>query len=324
MPVCYRRYAAARVSATPHRLWFPEVILTTESLDGNEAMHGSEQLVALVALLKGGPYQGAQMKLRQQLVEGRLPTEIVEDEALRPQEVGDAQSLVDGWCQAGETPLSWLDVDYPRQLRDVHDFPPVIFVRGNLVREDMGICVVGSRDAGEHAERAAREIASGLVGEGLTVVSGLAEGVDTAAHEAALQQGGRTVAVIGSGIDRYYPARNRPLQQALESEGMVLSQFWPGSSPARFTFPMRNAVMSAYAQATIIVAASEKSGTRHQARQAVAHGRPLVLSRSVASYTTWGRALVEDPAALVEVADGPESAVELAISMFNGLVPELT
>lgn len=287
-------------------------------------MHGSDQLVALVALLRGGPYQRAQMKLRQQLVEGRKPTDLLNAEGVRADARAEAQRVVTGWFEAGEKPLSWLDDEYPSQLRDVHDFPPVVFIRGELVPADMGICIVGSRVIGEAAERAAREIARSVVKRGLTVVSGLAAGVDTAAHESALQEGGRTVAVIGNGIDRCYPARNRQLQNEIEQRGMVLSQFWPGTSPARFTFPMRNAVMSAYAQATIIVAASEDSGTRHQARQAVAHGRPLVLSRSVAYDTSWGHALAEDPVALVGVADGPENAVDLATQMATRLVPTVT
>jgi DNA processing protein len=105
---------------------------------------------------------------------------------------------------------------------------------------------------------------------GVAVVSGLAEGIDTAAHQAALAAGGRTIAVIGTGIDQVDPAANRQLQQRIEDDGLVLSQFWPGSGPTRSSFPMRNATMSAYGMCTLLVTAGEQSGARIQARQAVA------------------------------------------------------
>src|SRR5581483_252563 len=112
-------------------------------------------------------------------------------------------------------------------------------------------------------------------------ISGLAAGIDTAAHTAALESGGRTVAVIGTGITRCYPAANIELQEAIAHSGLVLSQFWPESSASKASFPMRNATMSAYGRATIVVEASEQSGARIQARLAVAHGRPVVLMNSV-------------------------------------------
>lgn len=286
-------------------------------------MNAMEQLVALVALLRNSPRKRFRMELRQLLVDGVEPIEIAADEHISRSALKDSEQLVDRWLAAGERPLSWLDDDYPQQLRDVHDFPPVIFVRGQIQENDRGICVVGSRTAGPAAEEAAREVATQLVAEKLTVVGGLARGIDTAAHRAALDQSGRTVAVIGCGIDQYYPAENRGLQRAIERSGMVLSQFWPGMRPTKFTFPMRNAVMSAYAQATIIIAAEESSGTRHQARQAVAHGRPLVLSRSVANNTSWGRALASDQTLMVEVAHSPSAAVELAKQMADDMCSEL-
>lgn len=111
----------------------------------------------------------------------------------------------------------------------------------------------------------------------------------------ALEVGGRVVAVIGTGIDRTYPASNSTLQAAIAEQGLQLTQFLPGFPGARWAFPARNKTMSAYAQATVIVEASEQSGTKHQALEAVAHGRRLVLHRSVAETTTWGRDLVDRP-----------------------------
>lgn len=276
-------------------------------------MDGSTELVDHVALLRYGPFQRSQMVLRQRLLDGEMPSTILAEEPnsqlLRDNAIAD----VDAWLTAGEQPLSWLDADYPQQLRDVHDFPHVVFVRGALVPRDRGVCIVGSRDAGPASIEAAQHMAQLIVDAGWTVVSGLAKGIDTAAHTEALRHGGRTVAVIGNGIDRTYPAENRQLQSAIEDRGMVLSQFWPGTSPTKFSFPMRNAVMSAYANATIIVSAKEDSGTRHQAKQAAAHGRPLVVSRSVYEHTTWGRALVDDPSVLARVAYNVEESVSHAL-----------
>lgn len=272
-----------------------------------------DERALLVALLRG-PFQHRPMLLRQELVGGSLPSEVAVTSG-SPLDIDDAARLIEQWERSGERMLTWLDDDYPPQLRDVRDFPPVVFVRGQLPREDRGVAVVGSRDVGSTALRAARDISAALVDRSLTVVAGLAAGIDTAAHQTALERGGRTVAVMGTGIDKCYPAANRQLKAAIERTGMTLSQFWPGAPGGRQTFPMRNAVMSAYSCATIIVTAGESSGTRHQARQAIAHGRPLVLSSQVATETTWGRKYAADDTALVSVAKGPEEAVDRALSL---------
>ena len=278
-------------------------------------MNEMSELIPLVALLRYGSYRNSQMKLRQRLTGGEKPSEILKEEAEMHRLVDQAYNDVQHWFSSGENPLSWLDSDYPQQLRDVHDFPPIIFTRGTLKKLDQGICIVGSRKAGPQTILATRQIARILAHSKWTVVSGLAKGVDTAAHDETLKLQGRTVAVIGTGIDRTYPKENTGLQRDIEAQGLTLSQFWPGSPPTKFTFPMRNAVMSAYATATIIVSAEEKSGTRHQARQAVAHGRPLVVSGSVYEDTSWGRKLVDDPSILSAVAHSPEEAVHQAIEM---------
>lgn len=286
-------------------------------------MSNSEELVALVALLRYGSFQTSQMALRQRLIDGDSPTLILAEDPNSELIYDRAVSDVDQWITSGEHPLSWLDSDYPQQLREVHDFPPVIFVRGKLAQPDNGICIVGSRKAGQAALEAAAQIAQLVVDKNWTVVSGLAEGIDTAAHAETLNRGGRTVAVIGNGIDYYYPPKNRGLQHAIEDRGLVISQFWPGTSPKKYSFPMRNAVMSAYARATIIVSAKENSGTRHQAKQAAAHGRPLVVSRAVYEKTTWARKLVDDPNVLARVAYSTEESVSLAMEMATFTISDL-
>ena len=138
-------------------------------------------------------------------------------------------------------------------------------------------------------------ISEALVSMGVTVIAGLAAGVDTAAHRTALGSGGRTVAVIGTGLNRYYPAANRMLQDQIAESGLVLSQFWPDAPPQLHNFPMRNAVMSGYGLATVVVEAGETSGARIQARMATQHGRPVILTDLVVTSTDWAKALVGRP-----------------------------
>ncbi|MEV6416294.1 DNA-processing protein DprA [Kribbella sp. NPDC051718] len=190
--------------------------------------------------------------------------------------------------------ITVFDARYPSQLTDVHDLPPFLFTRGDLDgggEDHRGVCLVGSRQASRPALDFSYQLASALAGEQVAVISGLAAGIDTAAHRGALDNSGRTVAVIGTGIDRFYPPQNRALQSEIEQRGLVISQFWPGSPPTKTSFPLRNATMSAYGGCTMVVAAGERSGARIQARQAIAHGRPLILSTDVASTTSWGREL---------------------------------
>jgi DNA processing protein len=220
-----------------------------------------------------------------------------------------AEEDVARWRGADFTFLTFRDPHYPGRLREVHQMPPVLFARGRLVPGDLGVCVVGSRNASAHGLAFARRTASALVDQGLTVVSGLAAGIDTAAHQAALEHGGRTVAVIGTGIERAYPAENVPLQEQIADAGLVVSQFWPDAAPTKQSFPLRNAVMSAYGLATVVVEAGETSGARIQARLAVEHGRPVILTQTVAAATTWGQALVGRPG--VHVADTPAQVIDI-------------
>ncbi|HEY0697102.1 MAG TPA: DNA-processing protein DprA, partial [Micromonospora sp.] len=165
-----------------------------------------------------------------------------------------------------------------------------------------------SREASERGIGVARSVATSLAHAGVTVVSGLAKGIDTAAHTAALDAGGRTVAVIGTGIHQHYPASNRQLQEHIAEVGLVLSQFWPDTTPTRQTFPMRNAVMSGYAAATVVVEAGEHSGARIQARLALQHGRPVVLTSQVMRHD-WARSFAERPG--VHVARGTAELLDV-------------
>lgn len=215
-----------------------------------------------------------------------------------------ARQEVQQWEQDRLRMLTVLDEEYPSRLLDIRETPPILFARGDLVPEDCGMSVVGSRRASRRGHQVAATAAELLVSKRLTVIAGLAAGIDTTAHRTALDAGGRTVAMIGTGITQYYPAENRALQDEIAVRGLVLSQFWPEAQPTRQSFPIRNAAMSGYGAGTIVIEASETSGTRIQARLAVEHGRPVILSDIVVEQTEWGRALVGRPG--VHVASGTE------------------
>jgi DNA processing protein len=207
----------------------------------------------------------------------------------------DAARDVAAWHAAELGFLTFRDHGYPAQLREIHEMPPVLFHRGSLMTDEIGVSVVGSRQASRRGLEIARAVATGLANRGITVIAGLAKGIDTAAHQAALDSEGRTVAVIGTGITQSYPAENKALQARIANEGLVISQFWPDAPPTKHSFPMRNAVMSGFGRATIVVEAGEHSGARIQARKAVGHGRPVILTDLVVAANKWPQDLVGQP-----------------------------
>jgi DNA processing protein len=222
--------------------------------------------------------------------------------------LSEAAGLLRDWETAGFHVHTIVDDSYPSQLREIRELPPVVFTRGRMADDTRAIAVVGTRKASERGLSTATTVADILARRGITVVSGLAAGVDTAAHRAALAAGGRTVAVIGTGIRRYYPVANRGLQERIATAGLVVSQFWPDAPPRKQQFPMRNAVMSGYAAATVVVEAGERSGARSQARLALQHGRPVVLLRDVLA-NEWARAFAERPGVTVVAQPDELSAV---------------
>jgi DNA processing protein len=217
---------------------------------------------------------------------------------------------LDRWSAEGMKLVTVLEPGYPPNLRAVHDRPPMVFVAGNLTPADAhGIAVVGARKATHDGSKKAGAVAGHLVDSGFTVVSGLAAGIDTAAHTAALARGGRTVAVIGTGLARSYPPENRALQRRIASECAVVSQFWPDAPPTRRSFPMRNAVMSGITLATVVIEASDTSGSRIQARLALAQGRPVFLLASLVEQQPWAREYAGRPGTHVVRSPGEITTV---------------
>ncbi|WP_432058700.1 DNA-processing protein DprA [Streptomyces sp. bgisy022] len=218
------------------------------------------------------------------------------------------------WEREGLRLVTVLDEDYPLLLKLVHQRPPLLFLQGTVVEDDPRIAVVGTRTPTPEGLAHARAIAGGLAERGVTVVSGLAAGIDTAAHGAALAVGGRTVAVVGTGLRHAYPARNARLQREIAERGLLISQFWPDTPPSKSTFPQRNAVMSGYSLATVVIEAAYRSGARMQARLALEHGRPVFLMRSLLTHE-WAREYAARPN--TTVIDGPEDVFD----RLDSLVP---
>jgi DNA processing protein len=227
------------------------------------------------------------------------PAPLANDDELRA-----ADDEIRAWEAEGMQILTVLDHEYPVNLRTIHNRPPLLFVRGRMAPEDeRSIAIVGTRSASDDGVATARHIASDMAARGYVVVSGLAEGIDTAAHRATLEAGARTVAVIGTGLRRMYPPANAELQRELAERSAVISQFWPDQPPTRRTFPIRNIVMSGLAQATVVVEASSTSGARMQARFALEHGRPVFLPERLLEHE-WARAYAERPGAYVVASSG--------------------
>jgi DNA processing protein len=225
-------------------------------------------------------------------------------------DIEEAANDLERWERAGTRMISVLDAGYPSNLRMIHQHPPILFMRGATdERDETSVAVVGTRRPTSRGMEQAHQLAAGLAAFGIPVISGLAAGIDTTAHTAALAAGGRTVAVLGTGIDQVYPPQNAALQDEIAAKGLLVSQFLPGSSPTKASFPMRNAVMSGYALATVVVEAAYRSGSRMQARLALQHGRHVFLMRSLLVHD-WARDYAQRPGATV---------VETAADVLGGL-----
>jgi DNA processing protein len=268
-------------------------------------------ILALVAHARGEWYKTAALieeaRSAVRIVEGEWtgfePLEVQETtlrQEITPAELEGYSEMIGELEGQGVRVLTILDEDYPRNLRMVYNRPPFLFVRGELSPEDeQAVAVVGTRRASPEGIREAGSLASQLAERGVTVLSGLALGIDAAAHSAALAAGGRTVAVMGTGIKRIYPAQNRELADEIVRAGALVSQFWPDAPPTKYSFPMRNVVMSGMAIGTVVVEASNTSGARMQARLALEHGKRLFLVESLVLRESWARRYAEYPGTTV-------------------------
>lgn len=166
-----------------------------------------------------------------------------------------------------QNPNFWTpaDTEYPRLLLEIPNLPPVLYYRGKVESpENLGIkplvAIVGTRDPSDYGKKWTRKISTALAKNGFTVVSGMAEGIDTEAHQACLEAGGRTIAVLGTGVDMIYPPRNRNLYNHIINQGLVVSEYPSGTQPNRAHFPQRNRIIAGLSRAVIVMEAPTKSG----------------------------------------------------------------
>ena len=232
-------------------------------------------------------------------------------------EIDEAEAL-------GITILTPVDIRYPAALKEIHDPPLALYVQGELCdRDGHGVAMVGTRQPTHYGMEMARKFAFGLAKAGLTVVSGLARGIDTASHMGALTAKGRTIAVIGAGLKHIYPSENRELAAQIAENGAVISEFPLDRKPDKTTFPMRNRIVSGLTQATVVIEAGRKSGSIITATQAVAQGRTVfALPGRIDSYASQGtNALLKDGASVITGLDDILEHYEILRPVMAGAGP---
>ncbi|MDP8567042.1 DNA-processing protein DprA [Methylophilus aquaticus] len=228
--------------------------------------------------------------------------------------------------------ITLADSTYPKRLLDIDQPPPVLYAKGNLqVLNRPGLAIVGSRHATPQGEATAENFAESLCRAGFSVVSGLALGIDGAAHRGALKADGATIAVVGTGLDIVYPARHKALAHAIVQNGLILSEFALGTPSISYNFPRRNRIISGLSEGCLVVEANLDSGSLITARQATDQGREVfAVPGSIHSPVSKGcHALIKQGAKLVESTEDILSEIRLAVSPAsafsispNGLLPE--
>lgn len=201
--------------------------------------------------------------------------------------------------------VDFLSEEYPKILLEIPDFPPYLYVRGTLRSSETSIAVVGSRRASSAGQGITERLARDLALRGVTVVSGMARGIDTAAHRGALKGGGRTIGVLGSGLDVLYPPENRKLFEEVAGQGAVISEFPLGTAPLAENFPRRNRIISGLCRGVLVVEAVENSGSLITARYALEQGREVFAVPGNINYSgsRGPNQLIKEGAALVADVD---------------------
>jgi DNA processing protein len=209
------------------------------------------------------------------LREAGLNDKIIEN-LVKTREQVDLDRLWDQMEAKGISVITSQDENYPKRLNEIDQPPPVLYMQGEIVENDeWSVAIVGTRRVTAYGRQVAENIAGSLARNGLTIISGLARGVDSIAHKAALDAGGRTIAVLGSGLDRIYPPENQPLANQITINGALISEFSPNTPPEASNFPQRNRLISGLSLAVIVVEAGKKSGALITASFAADQGREV-------------------------------------------------
>ncbi len=218
----------------------------------------------------------------------------------------DIAATLESLAELGAELLPFTDERYPALLLETADPPPLLYVRGEMTsRDDLAVALVGTRRRTPYGEMVAQRLTADLVRRGFTIVSGLAVGIDADVHAAAVEAGGRTIAVLACGIDVDYPSANRELRERIVQSGAVVTELAPGTPPTRDRFPQRNRILSGLALGTVVIEAPKKSGALITARLAAEEGREVfAVPGNITSPVSRGcHALLREGATLVETAE---------------------
>ena len=212
--------------------------------------------------------------------------------------------------------LTWEDEAYPRYLKEIAQPPPVLYYKGTItVQDDLAVAIVGTRNVTSYGKQITQDTAAYLAQSGVTVVSGLARGVDGLAHQAAIEAGGRTIAVLGSGVDIIYPPEHRRLAERIKEHGAIVSDYAPGTKPDGINFPPRNRIISGLSRGTVVIEAGEKSGALITAKFSADQGRDVFavpgsvlspMSRGTNNLLAAGAIPLTSPAVILENLNLPK------------------
>jgi len=222
-----------------------------------------------------GDLQPAWNATESSLLEAGLPPRLVK-EFLSVRETIDLDKDFNGIQSKGIIVLTIKDSDYPKKLLSIEQPPPVIYLKGGLKESDeTAVAIVGTRNPTAYGRQVTQELSQFLAGNGIAVISGLARGIDSVAHTAVLNAGGRTIAVLGCGVDVVYPPEHRQLSERIVEQGALISDYYPGTPPDGVNFPPRNRIISGLSLASVIIEAGEKSGALITAEFAATQGREV-------------------------------------------------
>jgi len=258
----------------------------------------------------------------------RLSQKVIED-FLRVRSELDLDAEMDRILSSGFKVINWESEEYPVRLKEIDSPPPVLYVWGEVSPNDRwAVAIVGTRRMSSYGESVTQELCNALATNGITVVSGLAKGIDGVAHRSALKSGGRTIAILGSGLDQLYPPENRQLAREISQQGVVLTDYPLGTKPEARNFPPRNRIISGLALVVVIVEAGEGSGALITAQFAADQGRDVfAVPGNIHNRSSKGtNQLIRDGAipylSVEDILEALNFDVIVQQELFDGFMPE--
>jgi len=234
---------------------------------------GAVRMQGLVAYF--GELESAWRASPADLAQAGLGTKVIE-RVVQARENVNLDKVWEKIEQQGIKILTWQDVAYPQRLKEIDQPPPVLYIRGEYLPDDLfAVAIVGTRRVTPYGRQITEELSAYLAANGMTVISGLARGVDALAHQTALKAGGRTIGILGSGVDKIYPPEHRALAEQMMERGAIISDYAPGTPPEASNFPPRNRIISGLSLAVVVVEAGETSGALITAEFAAEQGREV-------------------------------------------------